>query len=197
MPGDVLSRAMALELCKAPQRLLHYIRSHKVPSFKQGRNRFFVLEVIMPIIKKINDDYDRVRVLEGSGWVSLSDAAMDVERAVSTIYNWVIGKLLKSVRMTHKVYVCLEDVRKLSAVKRRGKGRVSLEALFKEKVELNEFDRLKAETLKELLDEVGFTLAEVKLMKDWYEELNRRTRQNRKDIGELYKFHGYYHIGGL
>ncbi len=126
--------------------------------------------------------------------VGLSDASKDVNRPPSTIYSWVYHGLLESVKMTHKVYVCLEDVRRISAIKRRGKGRVSLEALFKEKFELNEFDRLKAETLKELLDEVGFTLAEVKLMRDWYEELNRRTLQNRKDIGELYKFHGYYHI---
>ncbi len=69
MSDDVLSRAMALELCKSPRHLVYYIRMHKVPSFKKGRNRLFALNVIMPIIKKINDDYDSACVLEASGWV--------------------------------------------------------------------------------------------------------------------------------
>jgi hypothetical protein len=51
------------------------------------------------------------------GYLSVREAQAAFECSEATVWRWVQQKLVKAVRYRHRVYVCVEDVRQLDAVR--------------------------------------------------------------------------------
>lgn len=177
----------AKKMCKLPYKFSYLVRMGKIQSFVKKRNRYIILSDAMANIKQINAEYYEAISLEKGGWFNMSETARKLKRSLSTVSNWVSRGWLDFVVVGNKKYVSLKQVEVLSGSVKRHKSGVRLSDVA-ESVKIGKTGKVRIETLEELVSNLD-------KIYDMYDGIRKWVKENRRDIGQLYKFQGYYHIG--
>ena len=177
----------AKRMCRCPKKFEYLVSTGKIQSFLRKRKRYIIFSEAMENIKQINTEYYEMLSLEKGGWFNMSETARKLKRSPSTVNNWVFLGWLDFVVIGNRKYVSLKQAKVLSGSVKHRKSGVRLSDVA-ESVQIGKTGKVRIETLEELVSKLD-------AIYEMYDGIHKWVKENRRDIGQLYRFHGYYHIG--